>query len=627
MGSSRSERRVVQMLDAMIHRGPDQHGVWQNEYVVLGHRRLSILDVSETGRQPMTHGPSKNVLVYNGEIYNFVELRDELVKLGHRFESSGDTAVLLAALTQWGTQALSKLRGMFTIALFNPETEELMLARDRVGIKPVYYRAGTDCFEFASEIRALIRGRSNQRLDRSSLDAYLWHGFIPGPSTIVEDVKLLEPGTAITINKQGKIKCRFSFWQIPKSPKVYGPVRDSVAEAKKELYRAVEMRLVSDVPLGVFLSGGVDSSVVTAIAQQASSRPVDTFNISFSDSRYDESPFARTVAEHLGTNHHEIMLGEHEFLEGLDSAMGSLDQPSFDALNTYFVSKAVKQQGLTVALSGTGGDELFGGYTSFADLPKARSLNRIFAFSPVLFNRALVNVAKLIEGGINPTVSPQTRWGKLGDVLDAGTDLAALYQVSCAQFTRETLTDLVRHDRSELNWGLSADVFSELQNMIVDEPALSAVSKLELWSFVTQRLLRDTDTTSMSSSIEVRVPLLDHLFVERVAEIHPQTRFHPLRSKDLLKEMCDDLLPRSFFDRPKAGFELPLQEWCKVHLRDQISSLLTERELVAAVGLNPEAVANIWSGFVAGQKGLYWSRIWGLYSLIDWCRRNEVYAN
>ena len=618
---------TARMNNAMVHRGPDQDGLWQSDGttgVVLGHRRLAIIDLSDAGRQPMVDATSGVAIAFNGECYNFRELRTELEAAGRIFVSASDTEVVLAAYLRWGSAALQRLRGMFALAVWDPRERVLLLARDRLGIKPLYYTEQDGRLLFASELRALLASDGVPRkLDRISLASFLWHGFVPGPRTLVAGVKLLPAGYLLTV-RPGQSPEPVRYWSYPAVTGEAGGL-SSVARARDKLEEAVAQHLVSDVPLGIFLSGGVDSSVIAAMAQRSADQPVSTFNVRFEEARYDESAHARQVAGILGTEHHEVTLTEAYFAEHLDDALDCIDQPTFDALNTYFVSRSVREAGLTVALAGTGGDELFGGYTSFVDLPRLRPVSQALGWLPGRMQRMAGRTASRLMMGVPSSVYPQTRWGKLSDALAARGDLLTLYQVSYGLFTREFLDSLLLQGGQDMQWGLDDGFARELAGRIHDQPELTAISSLEVASFLGERLLRDTDCASMAVSLEVRVPLLDHEFIEALAQVPEAQRFHPLRKKMMLREMTAGQLDPSLFDRDKAGFELPLAVWCKRLLSARLQATFQDINLAHAVGLNAESVARLWRAFEKGGSGVYWSRVWSIYVLMNWCRRHGVY--
>ncbi|TFG96090.1 MAG: asparagine synthase (glutamine-hydrolyzing), partial [Myxococcales bacterium] len=367
------------------HRGPDGEGYYASSEaagpgVAFGHRRLAVIDLSADGAQPMLDPESGAVIVYNGEVFNFEALRHELVAEGRAFRSGTDTEVVLQAYAHWGLDFVSRLRGMFALAIWDPRHRRLVLARDPLGVKPLYLArigrpGGRDVLVFSSELRALLAtGLVERRLDPAGLQGFLWHGFAVGPGTLVSGVRRLEPGVRLSVDlDDGLAERQERFWSLPPAT----PGTHSVEDLRVELEAAVRMQLVADVPLGVFLSGGVDSSVVMAIAARANGSVLRTFNVGFDEPGFDESQHARAMAQRFGTEHSEVRLSERAFQERLDDALGSVDQPTFDALNTYFVSRAAREAGLTVALAGTGGDELFGGYASFHDLPLLARVSRV----------------------------------------------------------------------------------------------------------------------------------------------------------------------------------------------------------------------------------------------------------
>ncbi|XOV81724.1 MAG: asparagine synthase (glutamine-hydrolyzing) [bacterium] len=619
---------VSSMLRAMTHRGPDQDGLWSthkhDREVVFGHRRLSIIDLSEAGRQPMVDSITGASLTFNGECYNFKQLRQELAARGYQFVSSSDTEVMLAAYSEWGEAATAKFRGMFALAYWNPKLEAVSIVRDRLGVKPLYYQKLDSRFTFASELRALLLVSNEPRkLDPVSLNSYLWHGFVPGPRTLVRGIRLLEAGKTLTVGLDGYCETSKQYWQIPVS---FPALDQQVAKrnAVRELEEAVQLRLVSDVPLGVFLSGGVDSSVLAALAQRSSDHAVRTFNIKFDEKGYDESSYAQTVADALGTDHSEIKIDEIAFNEGLESSLNSLDQPTFDGINTYFVSKAVRDAGLTVALSGAGGDELFGGYASFVDIPRAKKISTISNLLPIGVSNLAARLGARVLAGSGSEIKPQTRFGKLQDVVATRGRLLDLYQVSYSLFTREFLMELLLANEENLTWGLEPERHFSLMNRIQGENELVAITHLELSSFIGERLLRDTDSASMAASLEVRVPLLDHVFIEKLAALEPECRYKPARQKSFLKSIVVDELPAKIFDRPKAGFEIPLELWCKRSLQGEIEKTFSDLSAINSIGLNCETVSRLWRAFKKGGKGTYWSRVWSIYVLARWCKHHHV---
>jgi asparagine synthase (glutamine-hydrolysing) len=618
---------VGRASDALAHRGPDASGIWSHPSAVLGHRRLAIIDLSDAGRQPMEDPDTGNVLCYNGEIYNYRELRHELQQKGFRFRTRTDTEVLLKAYGAWGTEALPRLRGMFAFALWDDSRRELHLVRDRLGIKPLYVAevrgdGGDRVVLFASELRALLAtGKIDRTLCPDGLASYVWNGFVVGPNTILSGVRALPAGRILTLAADGRRLRDESYWRLP-PPREESTDLSAVRDALEE---SVRLRLVSDVPLGVFLSGGIDSSAVAALAARMSTASIRTFNVRFDEAEYDESCFAGAVARALGTEHHEIRLSQQRFARQLEDALASIDQPTFDGINTYFVSRAVREAGITVALSGLGGDELFGGYQSFVDLPRASRWARRARALPEPWLRALGRAAARLRLGAFGAVPPQTRWGKLGDALASRGRLVDLYQVSYGLFTQDLALRLhPGATDAAVEKGLPVTRRRQLEEAVERLPELSAIASLELSLFVGERLLRDTDAASMAVSLEARVPLLDHEVVEKAAHLHETRRFQPLLRKQVLRDVALAGLEPGLFERPKSGFVLPFDTWCRDRLSREVGSVLQDGAVCQAIGLDARAVGRLWQAYRADAPGLYWSRIWALFVLLDWTRRHRV---
>jgi len=646
----RSERigAVVERIsEAQRHRGPDGYGLWQSsaQEVVFGHRRLAILDLSPAGAQPMVDPESGCAVTFNGEVYNFPAIRRDLEALGETFRSSCDTEVVLKAHKRWGIEAVERFRGIFALALWDPRARAVHLVRDPMGIKPLYWAVyrdddtGEEVVLFASEVRALLAsGAVARHLDPAAVASYLWQGFVVGPNTIVEGIRLLPAASILTIRadapgRAGEARSLRQYWRMPSS----GSRPTTVSELRDELVNAVRMQLVADVPLGVFLSGGIDSSAVAALASEAVPDAVHTFTIGFDLAGYDESVYAQQVADVVKSRHTRAVLTEQGFQEQLPDAFAAIDQPTFDGINTYFVSRAARGAGMTVALAGTGGDEVFGGYPSFVDIPRMLRAGARLPFGDEggLGSRALdatvtlgARLANRLSWDLLKVAPPQTRWGKVADLARAAHDALGLYQVSYALFTRETQAVLaagaVRKAQLGQQHGLPAGVAAAWRGRIGGSEARHAVSVLELSSFIGERLLRDTDAASMAVGLEVRVPLLDHVLAETAAGIDPARRFSPPGKKQLLREVALSRLDPALFDRPKSGFVLPIDVWARQRLRPQMEDLFADVGLAGRVGLRGEAVGTLWRSFAAGRPGLYWSRVWALYVLLSWCRSHDV---
>ncbi len=617
----------------MAHRGPDGEASWESppgangQGVLLTHRRLSIIDLSEAAAQPMVDAATGQVLIFNGEIYNFQALRERLLAAGHSFASSGDSAVLLRAVATQGPEAVASLRGMFAFAQWDPSARTLLLARDPLGIKPLYiaHSEGTGAgwtVAFASEVRALLASGllGTPRLDTAAAASLVWNGFLVGPRTAVQGVESLVPGQLRLYGEAGAETLRQDFAHYPRAPR--GAPLDE-EQLAFELQESVRLHLISDVPLAVFLSSGIDSSAVANLAHHAGSGRVHTFTLAFEESAYNEGQLARRIASAIGTEHQEVLLREADFVGRLEEAMDSLDQPTFDGLNSFYMSHAVRKAGFKVALVGTGGDELFGGYTSFRDLP---ALHRLCGWLPGLPRAALARAAGLAVHALQPETGPlvrQTRWAKLPDMVKEASSLLGLYQLAYALFLPDFQVELLQGG-TPLPDGLPEESRPRLEEELAGRSDLAALSALEQRLFLGERLLRDNDAASMAASIEQRLPLVDQTLLQAVVRLPDSRRFHPIRRKAALRRAGLKGLDPALFEREKQGFVLPFERWIRQGLSRAVDATLQDAEAVRAAGLQPEAVARLWKAFLAGAPGLYWSRVWALYVLVRWCRRHGV---
>jgi asparagine synthase (glutamine-hydrolysing) len=627
---------LQRMSDAMIHRGPDASGTWLSTPdargwgALLAHRRLSILDLSASGAQPMADPVTGHVIIFNGEIYNFGDVRRRLVAEGQDFQSTGDTAVMLRALGLHGPGAVRWLRGMFAFACWDPKQRRLLLARDSLGIKPLYLARSSApdaswSVAFASELRALLASGllGTPRLDPQAVASCVWNGFVAGPGTAVKGVDLLWPGRLIELDGAGNEVRQEDFWPIP--DRAPDPTMDEGSLAAV-LEEGLRLHLASDVPLAVFLSGGVDSSAMANLAQRAAKSPIHTFTLAFEEQELNEGPIARRIAAAIGTQHHEVVLTEGRFVENLEAALDSLDQPTFDGLNAYYMSHAIRAAGFTVALSGTGGDELFGGYTSYRDLPVLQRWSRRAAWVPRGLQVAAAKVATRLLCRSSETMPPQTRWAKLPEMVRHGDDLLALYQLAYALFLPGFQRELLASGFAEaLADGLPLAMRQRVSAETRARTPLSAISVMEQRLFLGERLLRDNDVASMASSLEQRVPLVDHVLFESVDRLPDQARYRPLGRKAMLRRIGLRGLDPVLFERPKSGFVLPFDRWIRRGLKDAMDQTLRDPQAIAPAGLDPAAVERLWRAFLAGAPGMYWSRVWSVYVFIRWCHCNRVF--
>jgi len=627
---------LERMNGAMTHRGPDGSGTWVSAPdsrgwgAMLTFRRLSILDLSPAGDQPMVDPATGHVIVFNGEIYNFRDLRRRLIAEGQRIQSTGDTAVMLRAIGLHGSEAVGWLRGMFAFACWDPRQRRLLMARDPLGIKPLYLARSSDpdagwSVAFASELRALLASGllGTPRLDPEAVASMVWNGFVVGPGAAVKGVELIWPGRLIEFDGEGREVRQEDFWRISeRAPDLLADEGDLAAVLEEGL----RLHLESDVPLAVLLSGGVDSSAVANLAQRAAQTPIHTFTLAFEEEELNEGPVARRIGAAIGTQHHEVVLTEQHFVDNLEAALDSLDQPTFDGLNAYYVSSAIRAAGFTVALSGTGGDELFGGYTSYRDLPTLHRWSRRAAWTPRCLQAALASLVTWPLRRSGAPVAPQTRWAKLPEMVRHGDDLLALYQLAYALFLPGFQRELLAPDFADaLADGLPLAMRQRILAESRDRTPLSAISVMEQRLFLGERLLRDNDVASMASSLEQRVPLVDQVLFENVDRLPDSARYAPLGRKAVLRRIGLRGLDPALFERPKSGFVLPFDRWIRRGLKNAMDETLRDPQAIAPTGLDPEAVGRLWRAFLQGAPGMYWSRVWSVYVFVRWCHRNRVF--
>ena len=602
---------IKKINDAMSHRGPDADAFWIEGGTALGHRRLSILDLSTAANQPFIDASERYVMVFNGEIYNFNEIKAQLG--GYPFKTTGDTEVVIAAYAKWGPSFLQLLKGMFAIAIWDRSERSLFLARDRFGVKPLYYYHDGGRLLFASEIRAILAsGLAPRRLSKTALAEYLQYQSCMSPHSPVEGIFQL-PAGSYAIFKEGELEQKV-YWDLTGCRQDIG-TRDITAIHKKIkdlLYAAIERRLVSDVPLGAFLSGGIDSSAVVAIMSQVSRTRTNAFTIAFEEKEYNELPYAEMVAKKFNVSHDKVLLRPADFLDKLPDALDAMDSPSGDGLNTYVVSGAIRKSGITVALSGIGGDELFAGYPMFRqfyDLSKRKAVfDHTYAIRRI--------IAGLLSSG-------DQRIGRVKELLSAPSlDMASFYPISRTIQNGYAIGRLTRKN-----------IFSEedrqaLQRLLRDkQPHLekfglfSQVSIADYLGYTQSVLLKDADQMGMAASLEIREPFFDHDLAEYVLNVPDEFKF-PVYPKKLLVESLGDLLPEEIVFRKKQGFVLPYDIW----IRNELRSFCEERirSLAARAWFSEQTLLEYWNNYLKGRGKIRWMDIWIFVVLEHWLRKNDI---
>ena len=626
------------MAATMQYRGPDGEGFLANDPrapgLALAMRRLSIIDLPG-GQQPIWNEARDVAVVFNGELYNYRELRERLTRLGHRFSTQSDTEVLVHGWEEWGEECLSELRGMFAFAIADfrkhyTSGPVLFLARDPLGIKPLYYTQTGVGFAFASEVSALMAsGITPKQISQDALTSFLLFGSVSEPVTMYEGVFSLPPGHRVLlyIPDRRRLPRPHPWWDPRRSPAAKDTRRPqnfaAAASALRPLLEdSVRAHLIADVPVGLFLSSGLDSSAIAALAAREHAG-IQSFTLAFPGTPFDESALTQIVAERCGTQHTEIPLAGDAIPARLDEALAALDQPTMDGINTYFVSWAARQMGLKVALSGLGGDELFAGYSTFADTPKLARLTGVAQFVPATLRDAASGVLRsLFASGRTPdaAMKASAAWrnpqrlphpyffsrtlfppGEIEKLIDPRFRPSAL---AADGYTLEP---------TWLGWlQLAADEARHL------EP-IAAISWLEMRTYMASTLLRDTDSVSMARSLEVRVPLLDTPLVEFVTALPDSARQKRGAQKALLVEALGNLLPAEISSQKKRTFTLPWEQWLRGPLKSCMDESFASIAPLLAALLKPEGVQSVWRTFLNGRTS--WSRPWALFVLNEWSRR------
>jgi asparagine synthase (glutamine-hydrolysing) len=597
---------VHRMCEVIRHRGPDDEGIHVEDGIGLGMRRLSIIDLS-TGHQPIHNEDESVWLVFNGEIYNYRELRAELERKGHRFYTASDTETIVHAYEEWGEDAFARLRGMFGVAVWDARTRTLLLARDRAGIKPLYYTQHGDRLYFGSELKSLLAaGAVDVSVDVESLDHYLTFLYTPRDRSIFKGVCKLPPGHLLRW-RHGRLDVR-AFWQIGARETFKGTEQEAAEQLRVVLADAVRSHMVSDVPLGAFLSGGVDSSAVVGLMAEASDRPVKTFAIGFDEPQYDELEHARTVAKRFGTDHHEFVV-RPDGLGILDRLMEHFDEPFADssAIPTWYVSEMARQH-VTVVLSGDGGDELFGGYDRYLPHP------RVFQF-----DRLPLPGRHQLAGVIWPLM-PHGMQGK-NFLRHVSLDTDDRFIDSIALFRDDEKRALYTPELRASLRGASAGAIVEQQlERFSGLPPHSRMMRLDFETYLPEDVLTKVDRMSMAHSIESRVPLLDNDVIDFAATLPASMKIHNGRRKHVLKEAVKGLLPPEILDRKKQGFGVPLDVWFRGQLRDVFADVLGSARTRQRGYFRPAFVQRIVQEHLAGRRD-HTLRLWQLLVFELWHRQ------
>ncbi|MGA2510403.1 MAG: asparagine synthase (glutamine-hydrolyzing) [Candidatus Acidiferrales bacterium] len=620
-----SEAVTRRMMASMLHRGPDEEGILLSPRVAMGMRRLSIIDLAG-GSQPVWNERESLAVVFNGEIYNFRALREELAAAGHRFHTRSDTEVIVHAYEAWGEGCVRRLRGMFAFAIAempegkNGGVARVFLARDRLGIKPLYYTLVDGKLFFAQEVRALLAsGCIPARLSSAAIAAYVLFGSMCEPLTLIDGIVSLPPGhsMSIPVAAPASFVGPTSYWDARTiaRPESREAVASPVQHVRSLLEDAVASHLVADVPVGVFLSGGLDSTTIAALASRAQGG-IHTFTVAFTDADFSEAETARRTAARLGTKHSELTLSDAEMTARLDEAVAAFDQPSMDGINTYFVSWAARQAGLKVALSGLGSDEIFGGYGTFRETSKVTRIAALARWIP----RSLREFAAGALGRSGAFQSSPDRFRKASAAFLDPDALPHEYFFTRLLFTPQMFASAAGREFSSWDslpwWRWLSDSARQTRSM----DRFTQISWLELRSYLLNTLLRDTDSMSMANSLEVRVPFLDAPLVEYVLSLPESAKLGSSRPKELLIAALGDLLPPEVVAQKKRTFTFPWEEWLRASLGERVAAGLADWSPALESHLGKGFALGVWRDFQNGRTT--WSRPWSLYVLNEWVKRN-----
>lgn len=625
-GQGPTPEQLTRMFDRLRHRGPDDAGSYRDDHAALGFRRLAILDL-EGDHQPFSNEDGTVWVVFNGEIYNFRELRRRLEARGHRFRSSGDTEVLVHLYEDEGLEMFAQLRGMFALAIWDKKRRRLLLGRDRLGQKPLIYHLTPNRISFASELKALLtlpEADLPRQLNARALDRYLTYGYIPAPETILEGVQKLPPAH-LAIWRDGHFQLQ-RYWEPDWNAINERPLTEDLAQLRQTLDEAVREQMVSDVPLGAFLSGGVDSTIIAGLMQRASGQPLKTFSIGFDDPAFDESHFAQLAADHLGTEHHAFRI-QPQAWETLPALAEQLDEPFADSsvLPTWEAARQARQE-ITVALTGDAGDELFGGYDRY----RALALTGLFDRWPQAFRRflggplartipasaqaktRLRRVRRLLEGFGEPPARRYLGWLQTFDE-------PARNELYSNDF-RARLAELARSDPE------GADPFSVLQqawDQAHGRDPLSRAMVVDLLTYLPGDILVKVDQASMAHGLECRSPFLDHRVVELALGLPLKRKMDPWRgrSKIVLKEAFADLLPEAIRHRPKMGFGVPIDRWFRTSLKGELRDILLDPSTIDRGLFRAEIIERLLNDHIEGRRDHAY-RLWALLMLELWFRNH-----
>lgn len=631
-------QKVLEVMNnTLFYRGPDSSGVWLDRNIGLAHRRLAILDLTSEGHQPMVSACQRYVISFNGEIYNFREIQKELINRGYKFRSNSDTEVMLAAISEWGLYtAVKQFVGMFAFALWDKKENELYLVRDRLGVKPLYYARVNNGFLFASELKALKKHPLfNDEINRNALSLYLRYNYIPAPYSIYKDGKKLLPGHILKLTADGDniTEKLIQYWSI-KEQAEFGNnnllnISDNEAIDSFEtlMKETVKIRMIADVPLGAFLSGGIDSSTVVALMQAQSYRPIRTFSIGFYEKDYDEANYAKEVAKYLGTDHTELYIRPKEAMEVIPRLPVIYDEPFSDSsqIPTFLVSQLAKKH-VTVSLSGDGGDELFGGYNRYF---LGKEIIKKIGFIPQNFRKSISSLINFFNidqlNLLGKTISPIL--GKYRESKHLGNKLNKLAEILNFQKPEDVYQVLISHWKEPSKVVLNSEeplvALTDCQKWANLSDFTERMMFLDLISYLPDDILTKVDRASMAVSLESRVPLLDHRLVEFAFRVPLSMKIRDGQGKWLLRQVLYKYIPKDLIERPKMGFSVPIGDWLRSDLREWAEELLDETKLKNEGFFDYQPICKMWQEHLSGQRNWQYY-LWDILMFQSWLQYQKV---
>jgi asparagine synthase (glutamine-hydrolysing) len=614
-----TELNVKAMIAPLNHRGPDGEGtlLLENSEAVIGfgHKRLSIIDLSNNGKQPMSL--DHLYITFNGEIYNYKEIKIELLELGHQFRGESDTEMILHAYKQWGINAVDKFIGMFAIVLYDDLNKEILILRDRAGVKPLFYYQKNDLFLFSSELKSFQEHpKFEKNLNLDAVAAFMQYGNVPTPHCIFKNCKKVNPGHFIKIDLKSKNKQEIQYWNVYeyyKKPKSKISYQEAKQETKKILLSACNYRMVADVPVGIFLSGGYDSTTVAALLQSESTTKLKTFTIGVPDIGLNEAPYAKDIAHHLGTDHTEVHCTEEEALEMIKDLPFYYDEPFADssAIPTTLVSKMARKD-VTVALSADGGDEIFAGYNRYDFMVRyGKKLNKI----PSFLRNSLVGVMNNVSSESLPILKNKynfhNRYEKLKTVLKDPSKKEIMLSLS-QQFTNKQMSKIMKNNFSELETMYQSNELLKESNS-----SLSYMMAIDFQTYLLDDILQKVDRATMTHSLEGREPFLDHRILEFAAQLPDNFKYNNGIKKRILKDITHQYIPQKLLDRPKMGFAIPIASWLNNQLKDYVEEYINEDRIVKQGIFNWSYICQLKTSFYSGRKE-YDTKLWYFLTFQMW---------